>query len=44
MPMVSSGTIAPPASELFAASGAATPSIDPLPNSSGYFEVRLAMM
>ena len=44
MPMVSSGTIAPPVSELLAASGAATPSIEPLPNSSGCLEVRLAMM
>ena len=44
MPMVNNGTIAPPVSELFAASGAATPSIDPLPNSSGVFDVFLAMM
>jgi len=35
MPSVSSGTIAPAAQELFAASGAASPSMAPLPNFSG---------
>src|SRR6185312_9393526 len=35
IPSVSSGTSAPPVSELFAPSGAATPSTAPLPNSSG---------
>ena len=35
MPSVSSGTSAPPVSELFAPSGAATPSTAPLPNSCG---------
>src|SRR4051812_6065758 len=34
-PSDSSGTIAPPTSELLAASGAATPSMAPLPNRSG---------
>jgi hypothetical protein len=33
---VSSGTIVPVEDALFAASGPATPSIAPLPNSSGY--------
>ena len=41
MPSVSSGTIAPPTEELFAASGAATPSIAPWPNRSGVLERRL---
>src|SRR6476646_470250 len=44
IPMVNNGTIAPPVSELLAASGAATPSIEPLPNSSGVLDVFLAMM
>ena len=35
MPSVSSGTSTPVAAALFAASGPATPSIAPLPNSSG---------
>src|SRR5258708_30666826 len=34
MPSVKSGTSAPPGSELLAPSGAATPSITPLPNCS----------
>src|SRR5437773_5153832 len=34
MPRVSSGTSAPPVSELFAPSGAATPSTTPVPNRS----------
>ncbi len=35
MPSVSIGTSAPPVSELFAPSGAATPSGTPVPNASG---------
>ena len=42
MPRVSNGIIAPPVSELLAASGAATPSIAPLPKLSGCFDVRFA--
>ena len=38
MPSVSIGTIAAVAPALFADSGAATPSIAPLPNFSGCFE------
>src|SRR5262245_39212957 len=38
IPSASSGTILPPALALFAASGPATPSIAPLPNSDGFFE------
>ena len=38
MPSVSIGTIAPVAAALLADSGPATPSIAPLPNSSGCFE------
>src|ERR687898_87142 len=37
MPSVSSGTSTPATAELLAASGPATPSIAPLPNSSGFF-------
>src|SRR4029450_8376163 len=37
-PSVSSGTSVPVADALFAASGPATPSIAPLPNSSGGFD------
>ena len=40
--MVSRGTMAPPVSELLAASGAATPSMEPLPNSSGVVDVFFA--
>ena len=36
------GTSAVPWSELLAVSGAATPSIEPLPNSSGRLDQRLA--
>ncbi len=36
-PSVRSGTSVPAADALLAASGPATPSIAPLPNSSGYF-------
>src|SRR5919109_1629119 len=39
-PSVSSGIIAPPAAALFAASGPATPSMAPLPNSSLWRERR----
>ena len=42
MPKVIIGSIAPVEAELFAASGAATPSIEPLPNSSGLEEVIFA--
>ena len=38
MPSVSSGTSVPVAAALLAASGPATPSIAPLPNSSGCFD------
>ncbi len=40
MPRVSSGIIEPPVAALFAASGAATPSIIPVPKRSGCFESR----
>ena len=42
MPSVSSGIIAPPVDALFAASGEATPSIAPVPNLSGVFEMRFS--
>ena len=42
IPRASVGTIAPPVAALFAASAPAIPSIDPLPNSSGFFENLLA--
>ena len=38
MPSANIGTIAPVAAALLAASGAATPSITPVPNFSGCFE------
>src|SRR5262245_51342669 len=38
IPSASSGTILPPALALLAASGPATPSIAPFPNSEGFFE------
>ncbi len=41
MPSVSSGMKAPPAAALLAASGPATPSMAPLPNAPGRFEMRL---
>ncbi|SIG57181.1 Uncharacterised protein [Mycobacteroides abscessus subsp. abscessus] len=44
MPRLKRGTIAPPTPALFAASGPATPSIAPLPNSSFRFEIRFSMM
>ena len=40
MPRVSSGTSVPAALALFAASGPATPSMAPCPNSSGFLESR----
>jgi len=43
MPRVKRGMKAPWAAELLAASGAATPSIAPLPNSSGCLETRFSM-
>ncbi|MNC86401.1 hypothetical protein D3C83_20580 [compost metagenome] len=43
MPSVSSGTMAPPVSALFAPSGAATPSGTPVPNFSGCFENDFSM-
>lgn len=42
-PKVSIGTMAPMEAALLAHSGAATPSITPVPNSSPRFEVRFAM-
>ena len=42
MPSASSGTIAPPVDALFAASGAATPLMTPVPNASGVFEIRFS--
>src|SRR3954447_9579179 len=42
MPRLSSGTNAVAVTTLFAVSGAATPSGEPCPNSSGYFDQRLA--
>ena len=41
-PRVSSGTSTPAAEALFAASGPATPSIAPLPNSSGCLDSRFS--
>ncbi len=43
MPSVSSGTSAPPVSELFAPSGAATPSITPVPKPRGCFDTAFSM-
>lgn len=40
--MVSSGMTAPPHMALFELSDAASPSYEPLPNSSGFFALRLA--
>jgi hypothetical protein len=42
IPSAKVGTIAPPVAALLAASAPAIPSIDPLPNSSGFFENRFA--
>src|SRR6476469_2441660 len=42
-PSVSNGTSVPAAEALLAASGPATPSIAPLPNSSGYFGSRFSV-
>ena len=42
MPSVSIGTMAAVAPALFADSGAATPSIAPLPNCSGCFDTRFS--
>ena len=42
IPKANVGTIAPPVAALFAASAPAIPSIDPFPNSSGFFDQRLA--
>ncbi len=44
MPSPSSGTSAVPVTTLFAHSGAATPSTEPLPNSSGCFDQRFASL
>ncbi len=44
MPKESSGISDVEATVLFAASGAATPSGEPLPNSSGCFDQRLASL
>ena len=44
MPKVSVGTSAVQATVLFAASGAAIPSAEPLPNSSGCFDQRFASL
>ena len=43
MPRVKSGTSAPPVSELLAPSGAATPSMMPVPNSSRRFDTAFSM-
>ena len=43
MPRVSIGSNDPVEAALFAVSGAATPSMAPLPNRSGVLEVNLAM-
>ena len=43
MPRVSSGTRPPAAEALFVASGPATPSIAPLPNSSGCLDSRFSV-
>ena len=42
IPRAKVGTIAPPVAALFAASAPAIPSIEPFPNSSGFFENLLA--
>ena len=42
IPSARVGTIAPPVAALLAASAPAIPSIEPLPNSSGFFENRFA--
>ena len=42
IPRVRSGIMAPPVAALFAASGAATPSITPVPKRSGYRERRFS--
>ncbi|MNC92772.1 hypothetical protein D3C83_92640 [compost metagenome] len=42
IPSVKSGMNAPPAAELLAASGPATPSIAPLPKRSGVFDTRFS--
>ncbi len=44
MPSASVGTIEPPTAALFAASGPATPSIAPLPNSSLCRDQRLVSL
>ena len=44
MPSARVGTMAPPVPALFAASGPAMPSIAPLPNSSLFFDQRLASL
>jgi len=44
MPIVSSGTSTPENAALLAASGPATPSIAPSPNSSGCFESRFSAL
>src|SRR5690606_36402013 len=44
MPSVSSGTRTPAAAALFAASGPATPSMAPLPNSSGLLDRRFSRL
>ena len=43
MPRVSSGTSPPAAEALFVASGPATPSMAPLPNSSGCLDSRFSV-
>ena len=43
-PRASVGTRSPPCTALFAVSGAATPSIEPFPNSSGRFDQRRASL
>jgi hypothetical protein len=42
MPRVNSGTMPPPTPALLAASGPATASMAPLPNSSGFFDSRFS--
>ena len=42
IPSAKVGTIAPPVAALFAASAPALPSIEPFPNSSGFFDHRFA--
>ena len=44
MPKVSSGIIAVPVTTLLAVSGAAIPSSEPWPNSSGVFDQRFASL